>query len=83
MKYIGETSINITIRNKEHAKDILNNKRASHMREHCARKHQQIDHPEDVFRIQVIKKHKTVISRKIHKAVSIARSQVTVLNFKS
>ena len=81
-KYVGETSRTVIERAKEHARDRLDYKKSSHMRDHATD-----DHPgrEVTFRFDLLKRCTTPLERQVGESINIKLLQkqgVKIINIK-
>ena len=85
--YVGESSRSLKERFGEHAQDTTKDTETSHMAGHLKSTHLQDweRHSEKgdawkLFKLEIVKTHRSAFSRQIHEAVTIMRERGTLLN---
>ena len=88
-RYIGESARTMYLRGLEHAADIRNPKKISHMRDHIMTDHPELitklmESPQALFSMQAIYTVRSALSRQIRESVEIGANTTggTILNSK-
>ena len=77
--YIGQSSNSIYDRGLQHTRDIKSKPDKAHMLQHALEFHKG-DDPRKLFKMQLIKPHRTAFSRMIHEAILVRNFKGVLLN---